>query len=151
MITASRGGSVAAASEKKILSQSVTLFEAVNSDSPGGDGSKPSTILSGECFNFSLSFSTYVANGRDCLPPSQALSQQGTYCSIDYTLRVDIVRKGLRRHERCASPSALVLAERTWCSFMRTSTDYQGHGTGHVLTPLHPTQPNPIVPDPRPR
>ena len=105
MVTASYGGSVAAASDKVILSQSAKLFEAVNSDSSGSDGSKPSATLSGESFNFSLSFSTYVMNGRDTLPPSQALSQQGTYCNVDYTVRVDIVRKGLRRHERCASPS----------------------------------------------
>lgn len=103
MITASRGGSVAAASDDVILSQTTKLFEASNPDPSGSDGSKPSATLSGETFNLSLSFPTYVANGRDPLPPSQALSHQGIHCSIDYTLKVDIVRKGLRRHERCAS------------------------------------------------
>ena len=114
-ITTSQGGSVAAASDEVILSQSVKLFEAVNSDPSGGDGSKPSATLSGECFDFSLPFPTYITNGRDPLPPSQALSQQGTHCIISYTVRVDIVRKGLRRHERCALRSALAPAERTWC------------------------------------
>ena len=102
MVTASYGGSVAAASDKVILSQSAKLFEAGSSDSSGSDGSRSSATLCGESFNFSLSFSTYVMSGRDALPPSQALSQQGTYCSVDYIVRVDIVRKGLRRHERCA-------------------------------------------------
>ena len=116
MVTASYGGSVAAASDKVILSQTAKLFEAANSNPSGSDGSKPSATLSGESFNFSLPFSTYVLNGRDALPPSQSLSQQGTYCSVDYIVRVDIVRKGLRRHERCVSPFALVPAERAWCS-----------------------------------
>lgn len=113
-ITASRGGSVAAASDDVIVSQSTKLFEAASSDSSGGDGSKPSATLSGESFDFSLSFPTYVANGRDPLPPSQALSQQGVYCTIEYAVRVDIVRKGLRRHERYVSSPVLVHAERAW-------------------------------------
>lgn len=103
-ITASRGGSLAAASDEVILSQSAKLFEACNSDSTGRDSPKPSATLSGDCFNFSLSFPTYVKNGRDPLPPSQSLSQQGTHCTINYTVRVDVTRKGLRRHERITIP-----------------------------------------------
>ncbi|KAF9653179.1 hypothetical protein BDM02DRAFT_3183134 [Thelephora ganbajun] len=98
-ITASQGGSVAAASDDVILSQSVKLFEAVNPHSFGADRSKPSATLSGE-FNFALPFPAYITNGRDHLPPSQTLSQQGTYCTINYNVKIDIVRKGLRRHER---------------------------------------------------
>ena len=114
-ITVSHGGNVTAASDEVILSQSVKLFEAVNSGSSGSDGSKPSATLSRESFNFALSFPTYITGGRDPLPPSQSLCQQGTYCNINYTIRVDIVRKGLRRHERCALLSALALAEYTRC------------------------------------
>lgn len=101
-ITASRGGSLSAASEKLILSQTASLFEASNSS--GSDSPRPSATLSEECFDFSLSFPTYIANGRDLLPPSQSLSQQGTYCTVNYTITVDIIRKGLRRHERITIP-----------------------------------------------
>ncbi|KAF9792474.1 hypothetical protein BJ322DRAFT_1029441 [Thelephora terrestris] len=97
----SRGGSLAAASDQVILSQSAKLFEVINTNCYN---SKPSTTLFGECFDFSLSFLTYIANGRDPLPPSQSLSQQGTYCTINYTVRVDVIRKGLRRHERITIP-----------------------------------------------
>lgn len=103
-ITASRGGSLAAASDQVILSQSAKLFEAFNSDSSARDSPKPSATLSRESFDFSLSFPTYVTNGRDPLPPTQTLSQQGTYCAINYAVRVDIIRKGLRRHERIVIP-----------------------------------------------
>ena len=117
-ITASRGGSLAAASDDVILSQSTKLFEALNSNSSTRDNSKPSATLSGDCFDFSHSFPTYITNGMDPLPHSQALSQQGTYCTINYTLRVDVIRKGLRRHERFAFLSALASAERTCRSFL---------------------------------
>lgn len=103
-ITASRGGSLAAASDRVILSQSAKLFQAFTSGSSARDSTKPSATLSGETFDFSLSFPTYVANGRDPLPPTQSLSQQGTYCAINYAVRVDIIRKGLRRHERIMIP-----------------------------------------------
>lgn len=99
-ISVSRGGSLAAASDRVILSVEDKLFEA---DSSGSDSPKPSaTLHGGESFGFSLPFPTYITNGRDPLPPSQSLSQQGTYCTVNYTVRVDIIRKGLRRHERCA-------------------------------------------------
>jgi len=110
-ITASRGGSIAAASDRVILSQSAKLFQALTSGSSARDSQKPSATLSGESFDFSLSFPTYVANGRDQLPPTQSLSQQGTYCAINYAVRVDIIRKGLRRHERYDFLSALRRAE----------------------------------------
>lgn len=111
-ITVSRGGSLAGASDEVILSQSVKLFEAVNPNPSGHDSSKPSVTLSGECYNFSLPFPTYITNGRGQLPPSQSLSQQGAYCTVNYTLRIDVIRKGLRRHERCVTPSRLPPAER---------------------------------------
>lgn len=82
------------------MSRSVKLFETAGSDSSGSEGPKPSATLSGESFNFALPLPTYTANGRDPLPPSQSLSQQGTHCNVNYTVRIDIVRKGLRRHER---------------------------------------------------
>lgn len=103
-ITASRGGTLSAASDEVILSQSTKLFEVLDSDAPGRESSKPYATLSGESFDFSLSFPTYITNGRDPLPPSQSLSQQGTHCAINYTVRVDIIRKGLRRHERVTIP-----------------------------------------------
>jgi hypothetical protein len=49
------------------------------------------------------------------------LSQQGTYCTVNYTLRVDVNRKGLRRHERFAFLSTLTSAERACCSFLFVS------------------------------
>lgn len=117
-ITVSRGGSLAAASDQVILSQSTAIFEAFNPSSSSGDCPKPSATLSEGSFDFSLSFPTYITNGRDPLPPSQSLSQQGVQCTINYAVRVDVIRKGLRRHERYAFLSALVLvhAETAWDS-----------------------------------
>jgi len=103
-ITASHGGNVAAASDELILSWSITLFEATNPLFSGTDGPKPSVTLSAQSFEFALPFPEHLANGRDPLPPSQSLSQQGTYCNIAYTVKVDMVRKGLRRHQRITIP-----------------------------------------------
>lgn len=111
-ITTSQGGNVAAASDEVIISQGVKLFQAADSDSSGGESSKPSATLSGETFNFALPFPTYTSNGRDPSPPSQSLSQQGTHCNVNYTVRIDIVRKGLRRHERRVLPFALASSQK---------------------------------------
>lgn len=99
-ITVSRGGTLAAASDQVILSRSAKLFDASNSNLSGDDSPKPSATLFGESFDFSLPFPTYTASGRDPLPPSHSLSQQGVHCAINYVVKVDIIRKGLRRHER---------------------------------------------------
>ena len=136
-ISVSRGGSLAAASDRVVLSVEGKLFEA---DSSGRDSTKPSaTLHGGESFGFSFYFPTYIANGRDPLPPSQSLSQQGAYCTVNYAVRVDVIRKGLRRHERYVFPSAFVCAQGAWCSLPRVSINYQDYDTNHVPAPFDPT------------
>ena len=120
-IAVSRGGSLAAASDEVILFKSAKIFDALNSNSSGPDIPKPFATLSGGCFGFSLSFASYTANGRDSLPPSQSLFHQGTHCNINYTVKVDVIRKGLRRHERCAFLSASVCAEVAWGSLLHVN------------------------------
>lgn len=51
------------------------------------------------CFPFSIPFPSYVNGGTSTLPPSYA-SWAPTFSSeVEYCFRVDVHRKGLRRHE----------------------------------------------------
>lgn len=138
MIAISRGGNLTAASDQVILSQSSKIFEASNSNSSSSDSPQPSLTLSGRCFDFSFSFPTYIMNGRDPLAPSQSLSQQGAHCSVDYAVKIDVIRKGLRRHERWAFLSALARAGVAWGSLLHTN---QLSGLGYRLC-ICPAQPH---------
>lgn len=83
---------ISGASETKILSQSTVLFQS--------ESQKTAVSLKGEEYSLSLPFPTYVTGGESQLPPSYAICHSGAFCDVKYSLRVDIVRKGLRRHER---------------------------------------------------
>ncbi|KAH9854074.1 hypothetical protein C2E23DRAFT_726968 [Lenzites betulinus] len=61
------------------------------------------TTVSGE-YSFAPHFPHYVEGGTDPLPPSYTLYQPGVSTEITYHLRVDIVRKGMRRHEKLLVP-----------------------------------------------
>ena len=78
------------------LKKKVVLFAA-----PQGQ----SATMKGE-FPFAIQFPHYVDGGRDTLPPSYTVYQPGISTEIFYTFRVDISRKGLRRHEKYAHPSS---------------------------------------------
>ena len=79
-----------------ILKKKIVLFSAPP---------KQSAVLKGE-FPFAIQFPHYVDGGRDPLPPSYTVYQPGISTEIFYTFRVDISRKGLRRHEKYAHPSS---------------------------------------------
>ncbi|KAI0361932.1 hypothetical protein OH77DRAFT_1389191 [Trametes cingulata] len=53
---------------------------------------------------FSIHFPHYIDGGMEPLPPSYTLFQPGVSTEISYHLRVDVVRKGLRRHEKLTVP-----------------------------------------------
>ena len=68
-----------------------------------------STTLRGS-YPFAVQFPASVEGGTDALPPSYTLYQPGVMTEISYSFRVDIVRKGLRRHEKYALPRTHSLA-----------------------------------------
>ncbi len=83
-------------SRSMILKKKVVLFAA-----PPGQRA----TLKGE-FPFALQFPQYIDGQRDPLPPSYTVYQPGISTEISYLFRVDIVRKGLRRHEKYAAMSS---------------------------------------------
>jgi hypothetical protein len=52
-----------------------------------------------ESFPFSIPFPSYVSGGTSSLPPSHATWMPTLSCEVEYCVRVDVYRKGLRRHE----------------------------------------------------
>ncbi|KAI0080600.1 hypothetical protein K474DRAFT_1682558 [Panus rudis PR-1116 ss-1] len=78
-----------------ILSQNVTLFTTPKSD----------TIARERVFPFSISFPDGVMDAEHIpLPPSYNSFQPGVTTDIEYSLQVDVVRKGFHRHEMCIIP-----------------------------------------------
>ena len=73
------------------LKKKTVLFSAA----PGG----PSATLKGD-YPFAIQFPATIDGRTDPLPPSYTVYQPGITTEIAYTFRVDIVRKGLRRHEK---------------------------------------------------
>ncbi|TFK81690.1 hypothetical protein K466DRAFT_591078 [Polyporus arcularius HHB13444] len=80
-------------SRNVFLKKKIVLFAA-----PQGQ----SATLTGE-YPFALQFPHYIDGARDSLPPSYTVYQPGISTEIFYTFRVDICRKGLRRHEKLAT------------------------------------------------
>ena len=78
----------------------MVLFAAAPGQSTTHRGSYP----------FAVQFPASVEGGTDALPPSYTLYQPGVMTEISYSFRVDIVRKGLRRHEKYALPRTHSLA-----------------------------------------
>jgi len=52
-----------------------------------------------QSFPFSIPFPSYVSGGTSSLPPSYACWSPTFSCEVEYCVRVDVHRKGLRRHE----------------------------------------------------
>ncbi|KAI0646901.1 hypothetical protein C8Q79DRAFT_593917 [Trametes meyenii] len=59
--------------------------------------------VSGE-YSFALQFPHYIDGGTEPLPPSYTVYQPGVSTEVTYQFRVDVVRKGLRRHEKLTIP-----------------------------------------------
>ena len=59
----------------------------------------------GECspteqaFPFAITIPSYVSGGTSPLPPSYAWWAPTFSCEVEYCVKVDVHRKGLRRHE----------------------------------------------------
>ncbi|KAI0316786.1 hypothetical protein OF83DRAFT_1059772 [Amylostereum chailletii] len=50
-------------------------------------------------FSFCIPFPPSAPDGKDPLPPSFAAWLPGILCEIEYVLKIDMYRKGMRRHE----------------------------------------------------
>ncbi|KAH9998132.1 hypothetical protein BJV74DRAFT_768046 [Russula compacta] len=67
-----------------------------------------------KCFPFSIPFPSYVNGGTSPLPPSYASLAPTFSSEVEYCLRVDVHRKGLRRHELRVLP--IMYLPKTWPS-----------------------------------
>ena len=85
-----------------LLNSKMTLFSA-----PTGSAAS----VNGE-HSFALQFPHYIERGTEPLPPSYTVFQPGVTTEITYQLRVDVVRKGLRRHEKYAALTSLAALSR---------------------------------------
>ncbi|KAH9966450.1 hypothetical protein BC827DRAFT_1125085 [Russula dissimulans] len=65
-------------------------------------------------FPFSIPFPSHVKGGSSSLPPSYASWVPSFSCEIEYCIRVDVHRKGLRRHEQRIIP--IMYLPKTWPS-----------------------------------
>ncbi|KAI8998787.1 hypothetical protein BD414DRAFT_552689 [Trametes punicea] len=94
--SASQHASIAVPGVSKValLNKKSILFSA-----PAGS----TALMSGE-HPFSLQFPHYIDRRMEELPPSYTVYQPGVSTEIAYQLRVDVVRKGLRRHEKLTVP-----------------------------------------------
>ncbi|KAI0637123.1 hypothetical protein C8Q77DRAFT_1051341 [Trametes polyzona] len=94
--SASQHASIAVPGINKValLNQKVTLFTAPPGSTATVEGEHP----------FALYFPRCVDGGTDALPPSYTVFQPGVSTEITYQVRVDVVRKGLRRHEKLPIP-----------------------------------------------
>ncbi|KAI9064271.1 hypothetical protein FKP32DRAFT_1591697 [Trametes sanguinea] len=94
--SASQHASIAVPGVDKVqlLKKKSTLFSAPSGSTASVSGEHP----------FALSFPHYIDDGTEPLPPSYTVYQPGVSTEIAYHLRVDVVRKGLRRHEKLTVP-----------------------------------------------
>ncbi|KAI0781095.1 hypothetical protein BD413DRAFT_20835 [Trametes elegans] len=122
--SASQHASIAVPGINKVtvLNQKTVLFTASSGSTAAVSGEHP----------FSLQFPHYVAGGTDPLPPSYTVYQPGVSTEISYQLRVDVVRKGLRRHEKLTIPVLYLpksrpamppLEQIPWASRINSTTD----------------------------
>ncbi|KII91132.1 hypothetical protein PLICRDRAFT_496148 [Plicaturopsis crispa FD-325 SS-3] len=88
--TVTARGTVASSSRRRLLSQTITLYSQSSESSEwGGD------------HTFAIPFS---AEETMELPPSYDAIVPATTCDVSYSLRVEMTRKGLRRHETINIP-----------------------------------------------
>jgi hypothetical protein len=88
-VTRSERGLISEVINRKLVASSVVL-----SSPPRGEFTP-----TGECFPFSIPFPSYVSGGTTSLPPSFASWSPAFASEVEYCVRVDVHRKGLRRHE----------------------------------------------------
>ncbi|TDL27251.1 hypothetical protein BD410DRAFT_761961 [Rickenella mellea] len=88
------GKIVTLASERGLITSSLNLsIVSVRADI------YPSHPNASAQYSFSLPFPTYVSGKNYLLPPTCSIYHPGITCDITYELRIDLTRKGMRRHE----------------------------------------------------
>jgi len=103
-VTTSHRGMLSEVIDHSIVSSNVIL------SCPSRDGFSPT----GEWLPFSIPFPSFVNGGTSPLPPSYAAWSPAFSTDIRYCVRVDIFRKGLRRHELRIFP--IMYLPKTWPS-----------------------------------
>ena len=85
-------------SDRGLISEHINrnlVTSAIVLSCPPRDGYTPTE----EPLPFSIPFPSYVVGGTSPLPPSCAWWSSAFSTEVEYCLRVDVHRKGLRRHE----------------------------------------------------
>ncbi|KAI0038644.1 hypothetical protein FA95DRAFT_1529052 [Auriscalpium vulgare] len=93
-------------------------------------------------FTFSIPFPTFVSGELSPLPPSYMAWSPGLSVETTYTLKLDVFRKGLRRHENRHIP--LLYLPKTWPSLPPPRRDimHQGQPSEFKTIPLPPIWPS---------
>jgi hypothetical protein len=83
-------GAISSNLSQKLLSRTITVYASYLKNSGGNLEHK---------FNTSFPASIHTESGTAKLPPSASIHLLNVHCDVAYTIRIDMVRKGLRRHE----------------------------------------------------
>ncbi|KAN0124054.1 hypothetical protein V8E52_002544 [Russula decolorans] len=101
-----------------------------------------------ECLPFVIPFPSHVANGTSPLPPSCAWWSSTFTTEVEYCVRVDVHRKGLRRHELRIIP--IMYLPKTWPSHPISSRESisgsLSSSTVYKTVSLHPVWPPDVPP-----
>ncbi|KAI0273823.1 hypothetical protein BC834DRAFT_231787 [Gloeopeniophorella convolvens] len=103
-VTASNRGMIAGVVDRDLLTSTVVL------SSPPSGKFAPTE----QCFPFSIPWPSYVKGETSLLPPSYTVWSPAFSAEFEYCVRVDIYRKGLRRHEVKMIP--ILYFPKTWPS-----------------------------------
>ncbi|THH10988.1 hypothetical protein EW146_g8197 [Bondarzewia mesenterica] len=113
-LTATLQGKVNVTSVTRGMVEEVTSVVVVSDkvDIPGPRTPVGAYYLTDHLYTFSIPFPSYVKGGMSPLPPSYAVWTPGVSCDVSYVLKIDVFRKGMRRHEEKSIP--LLYLPKSW-------------------------------------
>ncbi|KAI0048210.1 hypothetical protein FA95DRAFT_1558230 [Auriscalpium vulgare] len=123
-VSATSRGMLSDMLDKPLVSSTTTLFAATP---------EAAFCPTEHVFTFSIPFPTFISGEMGSLPPSYMAWSPGLSVETTYTLKLDVYRKGLRRHEN-----------RTWPSLPPPRRDimHQGQPSEFKTIPLPPIWPS---------
>ncbi|KAI9452324.1 hypothetical protein F5148DRAFT_1236571 [Russula earlei] len=134
-VTTSERGLMSALINRNLVTSSVVI------SSPPRGGFTPT----GECLPFSIPFPSYASGSTATLPPSFASWSPTSSSDVEYCIRVDVHRKGLRRHETRLIP--IMYFPKTWPSHsIPTPQRLLSDSNAYQTVSLPPVLPDTICP-----
>ncbi|KZP32321.1 hypothetical protein FIBSPDRAFT_515443 [Athelia psychrophila] len=97
-IRTSNFGQVSGQEDVRFLKQSITIY------SPNRPSGSTTTWNGEHPFSFALPKTAKIKGSNAPLPPTGVICLPSTFCEVTYVLKIDMARKGLRRHERLTVP-----------------------------------------------